>query len=539
MSFDLKAFIKSGRIHEEDSSNLRDLGINDFRSLFNKMPSDLQTRVNNLRNSGQRADKHPEGNVLKHTITVVNRSISDDDIDIALAAMFHDIGKDETEGIHPKKGHITHFGHEKVSAQLVKDYKDFIESVGGNVANVFYIVKNHMRYKQLSNMRPEKQQKLKSFRAFDKLGNFSKHDRGGLDEAEKLNMTIPNDIRKIHDAFRKSGKKLYVVGGAVRDAILGQSPKDFDLATDAKPDEVLQIAQDAGLSTNEIGQGKNFGVVIVDGNEIATFRKDIGKGRRPDSVDYTDIQGDVQRRDFTVNALFYDIDKREVVDLVGGLEDLKNNKIRTVGKSEDRFSEDPLRKLRAIRFQTRMGADIDQDTLNALKADPSLEGVSAERIKDEFFKSIKTSKDVKAFMELSDEIGFTKSILPGLNISSDYPDENDPILFLSHVLKDNSLADLKSELGKLRYSNDEIKDILFLVALSKFKPQNIVNVKKLQKAANVSDEDVMKFGEMIGEDFSKFLDFNLSVKGNDAPDNIDKREIGNWIANKEKENYVR
>ena len=121
---------------------------------------------------------------------VVNRSIKDDDIDIAIAAMFHDIGKDETAGIHPKKGHITHFGHEKVSASLVKKYKKFIESVGGNPANVFYIVKNHMRYKQLSVMTPKKVNKLKSFRAFDKLGKFSKHDRGGLDEQCKR---LPNE----------------------------------------------------------------------------------------------------------------------------------------------------------------------------------------------------------------------------------------------------------------------------------------------------------------------------------------------------------
>ena len=183
-----KAWKKTNQITNL-KEGLKDLGITDFKSLFKKMPSDLQKRVYNLKNFGQRVDKHPEGNVLKHTIMVVNRSIKEDDIDIAIAAMFHDIGKDETAGIHPKKGHITHFGHEKVSASLVKKYKKFIESVDGNAANVFYIVKNHMRYKQLSDMRPVKQDKLKSFRAFDKLGKFSKHDKGGLGESkEKENM---------------------------------------------------------------------------------------------------------------------------------------------------------------------------------------------------------------------------------------------------------------------------------------------------------------------------------------------------------------
>ena len=199
---DMKRFDKRNKEYRKDSESnqeyqyepikegLKELGITDFKSLFRKMPSDLQKRVYNLKNFGQRVDKHPEGNVLKHTIVVVNRSIKEDDIDIAIAAMFHDIGKDETAGIHPKKGHITHFGHEKVSAGLVKKYKKWIESVGGNTANVFYIVKNHMKYKQLSVMTPKKVNKVKSFRAFDKLGKFSKHDRSGLDEQCKR---LPNE----------------------------------------------------------------------------------------------------------------------------------------------------------------------------------------------------------------------------------------------------------------------------------------------------------------------------------------------------------
>ena len=122
------------------------------------------------------------------------------------------------------------------------------------------------------------------------------------------------------------------MGGAVRDAILGKRPKDFDLATDAKPDEVLKIAKDLGMKTVEVG--KSFGVVMVGGHEIATFRKDIGKGRRPSSVDYTDIEGDVRRRDLTVNALFYDIDKKEIVDLVGGIADLKKKKLELLVKQK-------------------------------------------------------------------------------------------------------------------------------------------------------------------------------------------------------------
>ena len=120
-----------------------------------------------------------------------------------------------------------------------------------------------------------------------------------MNESSNLKLKIPSDILKIHKAFKKSGKKLYVVGGAVRDAILGDNPKDSDLATDAKPDEVLKIAKDNKFSTAEVG--KSFGVVIVNGNEYSHSKDIIGVG--PSSVDYADIEGDVRRRDLTVSSI--------------------------------------------------------------------------------------------------------------------------------------------------------------------------------------------------------------------------------------------
>ena len=201
---DIHYKLKSDKVIKE---GLKELGITDFKSLFKKMPSQLQKRVYNLKNFGQRLDKHSEGNVLKHTIMVVNRSIKDDDIDIAIAAMFHDIGKDVTAGIHPKKGHITHFGHEKISAMLSKEYKKWIESVGGNAVNVYYIVKNHMKFKQLDNMGIKKVMKLKAFRAFDKLSKFSKHDRGGLDEDVEESKGRLRPADKLRRKRAMAGKK--------------------------------------------------------------------------------------------------------------------------------------------------------------------------------------------------------------------------------------------------------------------------------------------------------------------------------------------
>jgi tRNA nucleotidyltransferase/poly(A) polymerase len=393
-----------------------------------------------------------------------------------------------------------------------------------------------MRYKQLSVMTPKKVNKLKSFRAFDKLGKFSKHDRSGLDESKNFKLRVPSDIIKIQKGFKKNGKKLYVVGGAVRDAILGKSPKDFDLATDAKPDEVLKIAKDLGMKTVEVG--KSFGVVMVGGHEIATFRKDIGKGRRPSSVDYTDIEGDVRRRDLTINALFYDIDRKEIVDLVGGIADLKKKNIRTVGKASERFDEDPLRKLRALRFQARLGGNLDKELLDALQKDPSLKGVSFERVRDEVIKSIKSAKDTKKYMELNDKIGFTSLIFPNLKISKPYIKDNDYILFIASLLKKNSPSVLGKQLNKLTYSNDEKNNIVFLVSLQHFRPEEIVVFKKLQQKTSLSDDQILKFGKLVGKDMKKFVNFNLSIGGKDAPSDIKGPEIGLWIKNKEKEKFM-
>ena len=353
-----------------------------------------------------------------------------------------------------------------------------------------------------------------------------------------LKLKIPSDVIKIHKAFKKNGKQLYLVGGAVRDAILGKTPKDFDLATNAKPEEVEKIAKDNGISSKPIG--KAFGVVSLFINkveyEIATFRKDIGSGRRPTSVDYTDIQGDVKRRDLTVNALFYDIDKKEIVDLVGGIADLKKKNIRTVGKAKVRFDEDPLRKLRALRFWTRLGGTLDKELLDALQNDPSIKGISGERIRDEFLKSIKSSKNTKEYMDMCDKIGFSSQILPNLKISKPYPKTNDHILFITWILRKNSPIVLSKILNKIKYTNDERDEIVYLNTLQDFKPENIVAYKKGQSKAD--NNRIITFGKMIGKDMNKFVKYKPSVTFNDVPKDLKGPAIGLWMNDKEKENYL-
>ena len=357
-----------------------------------------------------------------------------------------------------------------------------------------------------------------------------------INERNKVFLKVPNDIKKIYKLFKKNKKQLYIVGGAVRDAILGKSPKDYDMATDAKPDEVLAIAKKGGFKTLEVG--KSFGVVVVGGHEIATFRKDIGKGRRPDSVDFSDIQGDVKRRDLTINALFYDIGIEEIVDLTGGLEDLKKKLVKTVGQAELRFDEDPLRKLRALRFNAALGGTIHSDTYAALKKNPSLNGVSGERIREEFLKSIMKAKSPKKYMELCDKLGFTEQILPGLKVSKPYINENDYILFLSWILRKNDVSSLGKKLNSLKYSNNDIENIQFLNILQTFKPENIYKVKKFQERTTLSNNQIIKWGKYIGNDFKKLVKFKLSVKGNEVPKDLRGPEIGKVIQSMEKEKFL-
>jgi poly(A) polymerase len=181
--------------------------------------------------------------------------------------------------------------------------------------------------------------------------------REGLvrEERIKFDLPIPKDIQQIKDVFKKNGFKLYVVGGAVRDAILGKTQKDYDLATDAVPDKVEEIMAKAGFKT--LPTGKAFGVINVFTDqgeyEIATFRSDESKGRKPEVKLGATIETDAARRDLRINALYYDIDTNEIIDLVGGLDDLSNGTIQMVGNPQERFEEDPLRILRFFRFFSR------------------------------------------------------------------------------------------------------------------------------------------------------------------------------------------
>jgi len=170
------------------------------------------------------------------------------------------------------------------------------------------------------------------------------------------------DACQVVGRLHAAGYETYLVGGCVRDLAIGREPKDYDIATIASPDEVCSLFR------RTIGVGKAFGVVQVKENkafyEVATFRKDLeySDGRRPEEVVFCDSREDVQRRDFTVNGLLYDIEREVIVDWVGGLKDLDRRKIVAIGEPERRFREDHLRILRAVRFAVQLDFEIDGPT---------------------------------------------------------------------------------------------------------------------------------------------------------------------------------
>lgn len=365
----------------------------------------------------------------------------------------------------------------------------------------------------------------------------------------KKTIPVPSDILQIKDIFKKNGFKLYVVGGAVRDALLGKTPKDYDLATDAVPDKVEEMMKASGLRT--LPTGKAFGVINVftsEGEyEIATFRRDLSGGRRPDAVEFTDIAGDVKRRDLTINALFYDIDTGEVVDLVGGIEDLNKGIVRTVGSAEERFGEDRLRILRAIRFAGRFGSNLDPAVDAALQKDSSLEGVSGERIRDEFLKGIKSAKSVKHFLELIQRYNLFHWIFGSLIVkekgmqSLDLIEERDIPVLLAYLLVDNNLDVIKKELNVLKYSSLEISQIYFLISLKDLTADNAIKLKKSQSNSGVNNDQIRNFGSRIGlpsQLLDAFEEFKFTVKSQDLMDSgFSGKELGEEKDRLEKENF--
>ncbi len=307
--------------------------------------------------------------------------------------------------------------------------------------------------------------------------------------------------------LRGAGHQAYLVGGCVRDLLLGRKPKDFDISTDARPDRIMDLFPRSGRV------GASFGVVLVRDVfhqvEVATFRSDhdYEDGRRPGSVQFeSDPRRDVLRRDFTINGLIMDPETGDVQDFVGGREDLERRVVRAIGDPDTRFSEDYLRLLRAVRFAARLEFAIEGETFAAIQRHHGLIlKVAAERIRDEL-SLILTEGGARAGFELLDATGMLADILPevsamkGVEQPPEFHPEGDVwrhtlmllegldhpsvtlalgallhdvgkpptfrvaerIRFDGHV--EEGVAMAHTILGRLRYSRDEMEQVEALVA---------------------------------------------------------------------------
>jgi len=232
-------------------------------------------------------------------------------------------------------------------------------------------------------------------------------ENGGVNSPRKI-------AKEIVATLQHAGFAAFWVGGSVRDFLLGRAAQDFDIATDAKPEQVEKLFK------KTIPVGRKFGVVIVVENglqfQVATFRAeaDYQDGRRPEKVEFANAEADALRRDFTVNGLFYDPLTEKIHDWVGGQKDLRAKIIRTIGRPEERFGEDHLRMLRAVRFAAQLNFAIEPETFAAIQTlAPKIKIISAERVRDELLKLFRPPHAARG-LDLLRASGLLEQVLPEL-----------------------------------------------------------------------------------------------------------------------------
>ena len=366
---------------------------------------------------------------------------------------------------------------------------------------------------------------------------------------------IPQSVKELHELFKSKGKKLYVVGGAVRDFLNSDKPKDFDLCTDALPDEVLEIL---GSKYRTNLQGKAFGVVVVftedepAGMEIATFREDISKGRNPEVKLGVTIEDDVKRRDLTYNALFYDLDKREIVDLVGGVSDMESKITRMVGDAIERIDEDSLRILRAFRFASRYGTPLSDDLSKAIKQRNQLENIdpdtsemkriSAERIFEEMKKSFKQAKSYKQYLEFFSEYDMWKEVFPGSKINTDIEEAHELTSYIANLFKLEDTQKLENKMIlQYKIEGDIASKVVFLIDLLKLTPENAFDLYKKKVRCHCTSAQIIDWLDTCGihsKIFIRFIDYVPSVSAEDLMDKGFKgKNLGDEIKRLEIENF--
>jgi tRNA nucleotidyltransferase/poly(A) polymerase len=373
-----------------------------------------------------------------------------------------------------------------------------------------------------------------------------------------VEMELPQDIIDISNAYIKAGKDIFLVGGAVRDFIQGVEPKDYDLVTNALPDESKAILRGFNVSDE---QGKNFGVLRVftkdepEGYEIASYRRDISGGRDTKGDDQkvemgadVTIEDDCNRRDLTMNALFYDIKNKEIVDLVGGVEDIKKGIVRAVGDANQRFIEDRLRICRIFRFAARTGGEIDGNTSKAIKKDNRLKGVgpkddvSQERIWEEFKKAWKQAKDYNYYLNFYTEYDMWQQVFPGSNINTELVNSNDFIVVIANLFKNESTIGLERKLvQEYKIEHETATKVIFLISLQSFIIEDVFDIYKKKQQCFIKDSSILEWLDVQNLNDNaliKFVEYRPSVSAKELMDRGFKgKELGDKIKELEVEKF--
>ncbi|MBE6695288.1 MAG: CCA tRNA nucleotidyltransferase [Ruminococcaceae bacterium] len=295
---------------------------------------------------------------------------------------------------------------------------------------------------------------------------------------------LPKYIKSLIDLLNSKGYEAYAVGGCVRDCVMGRLPNDFDMTTNATPDEMLTVFCEYKVIETGLKHGT---LTVISENipvEITTYRVDgeYHDSRHPDKVYFTrNLKDDVSRRDFTVNAMAYN-DKTGIVDFYGGIDDIKKKLIMAVGDADKRFKEDALRIIRALRFASVLGFDIEEKTAFAASENAELlKNISAERINVELKKLLLGKNAIKILKEHSDILAFVSpemfsSCTEKLKKLSTAPD--DVNVFFAFLLTDSTEKEANEALSRLKFSNAERKEITELLSLQKKDiPKNKIEMK--------------------------------------------------------------
>lgn len=369
-----------------------------------------------------------------------------------------------------------------------------------------------------------------------------------------VKLELPKSVQYIIDELEKFGFEAYVVGGSVRDSILNRTVHDWDITTSATPDEVMKVFKNKPIIPTGLKHGTVTVLIDGEGFEVTTYRIDgeYEDSRHPLEVQFTrNLEEDLKRRDFTINAMAYN-DESGIVDIFGGMQDLERKIIRCVGNAEERFGEDALRILRAVRFAAQLGFEIEEETKEGIrKLAPTLANISAERIQVELVKML-TSANPQLIREAY-ELGITKIILPEFDRMMETEQETphhiynvgehtvqaignvraDKVLRLTMLLHDIAKPDMKTvdESGKahfkghafegekrakeilrrLKFDNDTMRKVTKLVGFHDDRIQARTNC--VRRAMNKMGEDLFPlYLEVVGADILAQIEYHREEK---------------------------